>query len=222
MISERLGERIGALGGLLFAFSLFFFNGAILGESSSEDSGKVLHDSLADFSAIGTSVMVSTLGVFGVLLFGATLRAVLARTELAPGRLSNLVLPAIAGGAAVGAVGPTIVQAVALRIDKASSGNDIAALAHAVTVTGFFYSGIFFGVAALAVGAVTLRGGLLPNWFGWFSILCAALMVFGSATSAISVPLGFLSGIPEMLYFVVAAIVLFIRSGASVEVATAD
>jgi len=210
-----MGEKLGAAAGLFFAICIFMGNGLLVGDSSTSDPAEKLLTALSDTDQINLGVAISVLAVGFLVYFASTLRTVLARFEPAPGRLSSAAMGACVAAAATLTAGPGLMRTVAWRIEEDSISADIAALAHGFTATMYFTSAVFLGLAALAVAAVTIRYGALPRWFGWFSVLMGLLMIVGAVGAPLNEGLGFIAGVPLMLYFLVASIVLIGRAGAA-------
>jgi hypothetical protein len=192
MLSERMLARAGALSGVLFAVCLFLGNGALVGDSSSTDPAQDLYELLSDTATIQMGMFFSTLGTVFALWFAVTLRAVLARSEYGEASLANLALAAIVGGTALTGIGPAIMRGVTLRIEQATSTPDVAAFAHTITAGLFFYSAVFFGVAALATAVVTLRADAMPRWYGALALVLGLAMLVGGIGSAIGPAWGFI------------------------------
>jgi hypothetical protein len=211
MFSERTGAQAGALSGVVFAVCVFLGNGALVGDSSSTDPAADLYQLLSDTAAIQMGVFFSALSVVFALWFAASLRSVLAQSEGEPARLANLALAAIVGGTVMSGIGPATMRGVTLRINEATSTPDLAAFAHTITAGLFFYSAMFFGVAALATAVVSLRYPAMPRWYGWLALALGLAMLVGGLGSAIAPAWGFIGSLGLLMFFVVTPFVLVRR-----------
>ncbi len=211
--TRSYGGRLAAACGVLFAVCIFFGNGALLGDSNSTDTAASLYKVLSDTHQVQLGVLFTTLGALFAVCFGAALRTAIARMESAPGGLSTVVLVAAVTGAALTGIGPAIMRGVTLRIDEATSTPDLAAFSHASAAGLFFYAAIFFAVEAFAVALATLRGGALPRWFGWLSLLLGAGMVIGAAGAAFASAWGFIGSMALLLFHIVGAGVVWRTAG---------
>ena len=208
---EDLGRKLGALAGLLYAFCSFMGFGALLGESSPEDPATEHLKLLTDTDNVNIGVVFSVLAAGALLYFASTLRDSLARAEPGPGRLSGLCFGSLVAASATVLVAPSLLRALAVRLEHGHDVTaEIAASAFALGGTMAFMLGIFFGAAAIAAGAVTLRHGGLPRWFGWASLVLGVVMAIGAIGAPLLHELGFAATGTSFLYFAIASFALFV------------
>lgn len=210
-MNERLARKLGALAGLVYAFCSFMGFGALLGESSPDDSATTHLKLLSDTDHVNTGVVFFVLAAGALLYFASTLRGELVRVEPTPGRLSGLCMGSLVAASASLVVAPSLIRALAVRLENGHEVSaEIAASAFAFGGTMAFMLGILFGTAAIAAATVTLRYGGLPRWFGWASLLLGLTMTIGAIGAPLVHQLGFAATATSFLYFAVASVALLV------------
>jgi hypothetical protein len=168
---------ISALG----AFALFSVSNAIWAfeQPAPGTSAPDLVDFYTDLSSrivIGGLGSLLSIAIFA--FFAAALRGVLAELEddelLADAAFGGMLL-----GLAAGFGAESVNMAAALRAGDGELSQPLAlALFDVSYIFGSYATGIGFGVAMLAVGAVALRSGaLLPRWVGLVALVLGLAMV---------------------------------------------
>ena len=173
-MSRWTAERWAASSGMAFAIVLVV-SGSIVGNrpnynASAIKIGKYLHDhhrALTIQSALTGLLIV--LFLWFLSSFAGTFR------EAGQRRLSTIMYGAGVVTLTLAAVGDTLTIATTRLyvVDGAGAASAFYA------VTGFFYSRLFWGAAALAIATAlaTKRSGVFPQWYAGLSVLGAVAFV---------------------------------------------
>jgi hypothetical protein len=166
---------------VLSAFVLFSAANAIwaFGQPAPGSSAAELIDFYTDRSSrIVIGGLGSLLSIAIFVIFAGALRAILAELE-GDELLANAAFGGTMLGLAAGFGAESVNMAAALRADDGELTEPLAlALFDISYVFGSYATGIGFGVAMLAIGAVALRSGvLLPRWLGLVALVVGLAMV---------------------------------------------
>ncbi len=169
-------ERIAALSGVAFVVLLLVHAALQAGNlptltDPADDVVRYMSDKKVE---IQIGAYLQGLAVVAYVWFLGSLWQFLRRTEGGAGRLSVVAAAATAVGIGLVAVHIAILTGLALRADQGLNAEVVSALyliAFMVLGMSSFACAAFTG----AVGALVLRTGALPRWFGGFSLTSALL-----------------------------------------------
>ena len=195
---SRFSRRLGALGvvfGVLFAAASALVLGA---PSAGASAARVIAYGNTHFATATASVFLLMLAAIALVFFLGSLRQALATTR----ELRVIGSIVTVGGAVL--AGGMLVQALVINalLDVAHYHSAAAAKALLMIASNTWIP-LVTGLSAvtLGTGVTALRGGGLPRWLAWASIVLGVLAVAG--------PLGEVAGPLGLLWAVIVGITLF-------------
>ncbi|MGB3714834.1 MAG: DUF4386 family protein [Candidatus Promineifilaceae bacterium] len=153
---------------------------------------------------------LSDLSTIAILFFIGALWAALSRREESPSWMSI-----VAFGSGIAAVAVTLGgggwELALLRIDE---GLDPATARLLFDQGNLTFAMLWIPLASmlLATGAVALRDGALPRWFGWFSLVVSIALLVSRAFWTAPSGLAFIGYMLFWLWLIIASILLIRRA----------
>ena len=199
---SRYAPLTGLAGVVLFVVGVFTGSEP---PSASSSQVKVIHYYGAHRSSVETTSVLIAISLVLLMMFAASLRAYLRRTESAEG-VASLVLAGLTITATAGLLATAIEYSLAhnLLVFTAPGVQALNVIAQEVVLP--ILAGVFLTALAAFLAAI-VRGAALPRWLGWLALLVAVL-------SAIT-PLGFVGFLAFIVWVAATSIVMFMRTDAA-------
>jgi hypothetical protein len=183
------------------AAAVFFVVGFFSGSEPARTSWapvKVVHYYAVHRSSIQTSSVLIAIAVVLLLLFAASLRSYLRRTEGTEG-LGAIVLAGASVTAAMGLLAVAIEYCLAHNLPILTTSSVQAANIVAQEVFLPILGGVF--LITLATFLAVLRGAALPRWLGWLALVIAVVAAIP--------PIGFGGFLGFLAWMVLASIFMY-------------
>lgn len=198
---EQLGGLAGIAGIIAFVIGMFL-PGTLAADATAKETQAFFVDNR---TAVLTQAVLVGLGVLLFLLFLATLRNVLRRTETGTGELSAIMSGSALMSFAMVLIAVSAMAGLAYRAAGVTDPN-VVRLAMDSCVVLFAFSGIPTAVFAASAGTLMRRSDAFPAWLPWLGWLGAGLNLMMPLalyfTKGAWGPYGVTSFVPPLAFFV--------------------